>query len=58
LVAADAGETTSVEIRMVSKYLRKGMILYQKKMTNFGEIVAVGARGKQLFEQLGSTLPP
>jgi len=27
------------------------MILYQKKMTDFGEIVAVGARGKQLFEQ-------
>jgi len=29
------------------------MILYQKKMTDFGEIVAVGARGKQLFEQQG-----
>jgi hypothetical protein len=33
------------------------MIFYQKKMTKFLGIVAVGARGKQLFEQQGQTLP-
>jgi ribonuclease HI len=58
LVAAEAGETTSVEIRTVSKYLRKGMIFYQKKDDKFWGIVAVGARGKQLIEQQRQTLPP
>jgi DNA-directed RNA polymerase subunit K/omega len=38
---------------MVSKYWRKGMILYQKKDDKFRGIVAVGARGKQLIEQQG-----